>query len=508
MKLNAQILYERLKRIYPVKMYGECTSKMLFSSAEFYMDNTVRFHNGHVYLATAEHLPHRPMIEKDVLIVCIGENARLAYYKTHASVILIKKNVDFFEVYKNLQNIFEAFHKWESSLLELFMKSPTIQEVLDCTYPVLERAVFVLNSSFQYVAAAYSRRGFQNENWNQAEGNLDTGAFLAFLKEKDLSMDKKGAFLLDFESVKVLCVNLFNSNDDYIGCLCIDQTACPFLEGEDKLAEFLAAAIEKISEGNPILLSSERGSLKNILQTLMNEMPLSKNQKILLKSANLKQDYLCVSIHYQKHFSSFPVSYICSVFESLFSNSIFFEQNNAILGLIPTSAFVDSSAQMPEEKIRPLTEKMQLCIGISNDFNDLYMLHTYYRQAEAAIENGHIYRPEQNLYYFSDFVLPEMISNSLDGLPVEAYFPKGFRELLTHDQNSVISYLETLSVFLEENMSCAKAARRLFIHRSTLIERLSRIENDLSLDLDNPEQRLFVQILLKALSIEKFLKEQ
>ena len=94
-----------------------------------------------------------------------------------------------------------------------------------------------------------------------------------------------------------------------------------------------------------------------------------------------------------------------------------------------------------------------------------------------------------------------MVANSLDGLPVEAYFPKGFRELLEHDQNSSISYLETLSVFLEENMSYAKAARRLFIHRSTLIERINRIESELSEDLSNPDQRLFLQLLLKALQI-------
>ena len=38
------------------------------------------------------------------------------------------------------------------------------------------------------------------------------------------------------------------------------------------------------------------------------------------------------------------------------------------------------------------------------------------------------------------------------------------------------SYLETLKVFLEENMSYPAAAKRLYIHRSTLIDRIARIE--------------------------------
>ncbi len=506
MKLNAPIIYERLKRKYPVKMYGESTSDMSFSSAELYIDNTLRFYSGHVYLATVEHLPHRPVIEKNVILICIGDSTRLSYYKEHAAVILVRKKIDFFEVYRGLQEIFGVIHSWESALLDLFMHAPTIQDVLECTRPVFEQPIFVLNSSFQYVATTHFSGAGLNASWNQSRGNLDPDVFLSFLREQDLSMDKRGAFLMHFESASVLCVNLFTVNEEYIGCLCIDQTIRPFVDGEEKLAEFLAAMIERINEINPVLLQSERGSLKVILQTLMNEMPLSKKQKILLKSSNLGKGYVCVSVHYQKRFSSFPVSYICSVFESLFSDSLFFEQNNAIFGLIPANAIADG--EYGEKKTLVFIEEMHLCVGISNCFRDLYMLRTYYRQAEAAIENGRIYRPDGNLYRFSEFILSEMIANSLDGVPVDTYFPDGFRELVEHDKNSSISYLETLSVFLDENMSYAKAARRLYIHRSTLIERLCRIENDLSLDLNDPDQRLLIQIILKALNIEKIIKER
>ena len=51
-------------------------------------------------------------------------------------------------------------------------------------------------------------------------------------------------------------------------------------------------------------------------------------------------------------------------------------------------------------------------------------------------------------------------------------------------------------------MSYAKAARRLFIHRSTLIERMARILQELSFDTEDPDKRLQLQIVLKALQIE------
>lgn len=474
------------------------------------MDNTLRFCSNHVYLATVDHLPQRPVIEKNTVLICIGDHPRLAYYKEHATLILLRKKVDFFEVYKSLREIYELFYTWESSLLKLFLKSPSIEDLLVCSYPIFERPLIVLNSAFQYVASVFPQeKTKQGYHWNQTQENLDSGDFLEFLRQDELNMDTHGFFMLELENGGVLCVNLFDSSDEYIGCLCMDRSGQPLITGEEVLAEQLAGMIVKAAEASPMLLKQERSSLKIILQNLMNEMPLAPSQKLLLKSSRYRQNYICASIHCLKHFSALPVSYICSVLESLFKDSLFFEQNHTILGLIPSCHFDRNSLvqKETEEKILSLMGKMQLCAGISNEFPDLYLLRTYYFQAEAAIENGQLYTPGQRLYIFADYALFEMIMNSFGGFPIEAYFPSGFRRLLEHDKASEVSYLETLSVFLEENMSYAKAARRLFIHRSTLIERMNRILQELSFDPEEPDKRLQLQIILKALQIESKIHE-
>ena len=290
----------------------------------------------------------------------------------------------------------------------------------------------------------------------------------------------------------------------------MDLVDRPYAEGEDQLLDYLATILEKVCETNPMLLNRERNTLKDVLQALMAEMPLSKKQQLLLKSTNRRQNYVCLSVHYMKEVALFPSIYVCAVFETLFPDSIFFEQNCCLLGLVPVS-----SASTARDDARTITEamavyarEMQLNVGISNSFNDLYMLRAFYHQAEAAIENGCICRPGESFYLFSDFALMELITNATGNLPIEAYYPKGFRELLAHDQESDISYQETLTVFLEENMSYAQTARRLYIHRSTLVERLNRIVGELALDLKDPDQRLYLQLILKALALEKSIRNQ
>ena len=510
MKLNTSIIYEQLKQKYSVKLYGGGTPKMVYSSPELYIDNTFRFLSDRIYLATVEHLPSRPVIEKRVLLVCIGDSPRLNYYKEQASVILIQEHVDFFEVYKTLQEIFETYFEWESRILDLFMHSPTIQDILVCSYPIFRRPLFVLNASFQYAASMLPpESSYQNSHWIPSAGSLNSESFLSFLKEKDVSMDAHGAFRWEFEECTVLCVNLFDSSNTYIGCLCCDEAGIPFFNGEEKLMEYLAGMIERISEISPVLLNNEHRSLKKILQNMMGEKILSQNEKLLLRSSNHKQNYLCASIHCLKQLSRIPIDYVCSVLENLFDGSIFFEQNNTILGLIPASLLTAENASYREIKkqLDTLIDELILCAGFSNPFTDLYSLRTYYLQAEAAIDNGHIYHPEQSIYYFSDYALTEMIINAFGAFPIESYFPDGFRKLIEHDKSSDVSYLATLDVFLEENMSYSKAAGRLFIHRSTLLERIERIKQELSADLKNPAERLKLQIILKALLIEKEIKK-
>lgn len=510
MLLNAAIIFERLKQKYPVKMYGNPDPLLSLHFPEIYMDNTLHFYENHIYLATVEHLPHRPHIEKNVVLVCIGENPRLSYYKEHAVVILIGKKADFFQVYKTLQEIYELFGSWESRLLKLLVQSPSVQELLDCSWPLFRRSMFVLNASFQYVASISSAESKNAQAYiNPARGNLSADAFLSYLKEKDLNMEEKSAFFLEMEADNFLCVNLFSLEQEYIGCLYIELEHGSCVAGEEQLAQFLAEIIERVAENTPMLLKNEQGSLKKALLTLMKELPLSQNQRMLLKSANRRKDYHCVSFHYLKRFSSLPVAYICAVLEDLFPDSLFFEYDNTILGLICAEDphHPDARDQLIR-KLAPFTEEINLSAGVSNVFQDLYLLRTYYQQAESALENGQLYRPDQQVYFFSDYMLDEIIASSFGGFPMETFFPAGFRILLEHDRASETSYLETLSVYLEENMSVSRASRRLYIHRSTLLERLSRIRQDLSCDLENPDQRLQLQIILKALRTNRKIEER
>jgi len=506
MKLNADVLYERLSRIYPVEMYGEGSTKLSLQQPELYIDKVQRFYENHVYIATVEHLPRRPFIEKNAVIICIGDAPVLNYYKERAVVLLIRKHFEFYSVYQSVQQIYSVFAEWESRALKLFMQAPSVEELLRAAYPAFGHPMFVLDASYRYLASVPEGA---ISLYSDGSSGLDPEAFLDFLKEKDLKLDIHGAILMDMQQSSFLCVNLFDQSAEYMGCLYIDLENQSYKSGEGALAEHLAEMIERSCAANPALIDHDRRSLKEILQLTMYEKPLSRDQKMLLRARHIGGPFLCLSVRNLSHAEAMPVSYLCSIFEGIFEDSFFFEYNNTLLGLVPAIQF--AGERIPEylmDRLKAIIEEMQLSLGISNEFNDLYMLRTYYHQAEAAIENARLCGQANGVCWFEDHILLEMITNLLGDLPVEVYFPKGFRELTLHDDAGGVSYIETLKVFLDENMSYAKASRKLFIHRSTLIERIERIEKELSIDLEDPDQRLRLLLILKALEVERQLRER
>lgn len=122
-------------------------------------------------------------------------------------------------------------------------------------------------------------------------------------------------------------------------------------------------------------------------------------------------------------------------------------------------------------------------IGVSSPFNDLEGLHTAIRQARSAVirnhQSGNVLRFEE--HEATSLFLPQG-TDQLRSIARQVLGP-----LITYDTQRGTSLSHTLQVFLEENRSWVRASERLFVHRQTLIARVSRIEKIIDRDLSSME---------------------
>lgn len=512
MKLNASILLGHLSESFSVEMTGLTPSEeLLLPFPKLMLRQDTDFEASHLYVVSADHLPQRPNLPANVVLVCIGDSLLLKRYQENCTLLCIRERCDLYAVYQSVCELYDRLNRWNDRLFELFKGNAAIQDYLDCSQGIFRCPMFVLNANFGVLASSLPFGYEQEKIWERDEVEISQESMEMFLEKNSLALDVHGILRPDVAHASPLCVNLFDPADKYIGCLWIDQAEISAGTGQDALAVYLAGVLEKVLQRNPSLMVNTHSLVRQVLRNLVQNLPLTSGQSWLLNSYSLDTSYVCVSFHLLAENSRMPLDYICNMIELNFSNSIAFPLETTAVGFLNLSVFRDKDGHYEKrlnEQLQSLLYAMKLQCGISNDFSDLSDAAIYYQQAKIAYENGCIARPSANFHYFSSYALMEMVINSLGGLSPEIYFPDGMKKLIAHDDSSETSYLETLRIFLDEKMNYSSAARLLYVHRSTLIDRIHRIEKEVGIDLDDPNERLRLQLLLKAMEIEEIIQEQ
>ena len=99
MRLNADIIYHNLKQALNVEIYGMCENDLVLHRPEFYLDRTSRFEANHVYVCSADHLPAEPVIEDNVLLICLGDAPQRDRFEQRCGILSVSGDEDIFRVF-------------------------------------------------------------------------------------------------------------------------------------------------------------------------------------------------------------------------------------------------------------------------------------------------------------------------------------------------------------------------------------------------------------------------
>ena len=72
--------------------------------------------------------------------------------------------------------------------------------------------------------------------------------------------------------------------------------------------------------------------------------------------------------------------------------------------------------------------------------------------------------------------------------------------LIRYDQENGTQYFQTLREYLLNERDIPKTSEKLIIHRTTLLYRLKKIQSLVSVNLEDPWQRLYLMLSLWILS--------
>lgn len=146
---------------------------------------------------------------------------------------------------------------------------------------------------------------------------------------------------------------------------------------------------------------------------------------------------------------------------------------------------------------------MNVRVAYGTIINELKDVSQSYKEAGMALDVGRIFYPEKSVLAYKELGIGRLIHQ----LPVtlcEMFLEEVFagKAVSQFDEET----LTTVDKFFENNLNISETARKLFVHRNTLVYRLEKIQKQTGLDVRVFEDALTFKIALMVADHMKFVR--
>ena len=159
---------------------------------------------------------------------------------------------------------------------------------------------------------------------------------------------------------------------------------------------------------------------------------------------------------------------------------------------------LEKTASLIEETLR-VNGESTVIVGIGTVTTHLRDLAKAYKEAQMAIEVGKVFDTEKYVISYENLGIGRLIyqlPTTLCEMFLQEVFKKNPIDALDKET------LFTINKFFENNLILSETARKLFVHRNTLVYRLEKIKKLTGLDLREFDDAITFKV---ALMVKKYL---
>jgi purine catabolism regulator len=151
------------------------------------------------------------------------------------------------------------------------------------------------------------------------------------------------------------------------------------------------------------------------------------------------------------------------------------------------------------DRIRAENEPYTVSMGVSPGVFELADFRLAYECARQSLQIGSARetRAAGRVTHFEELGLFRIVSMADNPAGLERFCLDVIGPLIAYDEENHTNLVATLRTFLEQNQNSAKTAKLLFIHYNTLRYRIDRAKEILGDFLENPRQRLEIELALQ-----------
>jgi len=426
------------------------------------------------------------------------------------SIIGVNPEISFLSLFNLLQEIYNRFDRWDETLKSVYQNGGRYQNLINCTEPVMFDPISLVDDSFHYVA--YCRRSLKKglvDKYVDSRGNIPMELVNEMLVRNAYSEQckKTETFQFSMGDDHFIYNNLFY-RDKFVGRLCIhiekkDEATTLYYKN---ILQHLSRATINLYRIHVSFNQSEnsRNGLRLFLLDSLNKKGGSNEKwgKMIIENGwHQKDRYVLIQFRPNPRYDkNIYADYLSTELERRWQGCVCFEYNNRLMLLVNENQFYSCEDNLSfRQALAYFLRESLLVAGISRTIGTLKDIYPAYKQTEAAIEIGVLEAPTRWLLDFDVYALLILLKKGESKFGSEYICSEKLLILKRQDQQKNTEYYKTLKTYFSCRFNAAAAAKKLFIHRSSFLNRMERIQETAQIDLDSADELLYLAISFKIM---------
>ena len=474
--------------------------------------------SGHVVLIPSHERPDENVKLHRALCICMGSGCARAAEQAGFTVVRVGEGVSFQQMYNYMQAVSVRHERLDAQLRAYVDSYAGFEPLVDACAKEMGCPCMLVDRQYRIVCLSNweEPKSESNTHTSYEASSVDNDTLTSEVLESDvidLFMAARGyqnmrssprVFAMP-GSDSLLMLNVF-SDGSPVGTLVMKHEGNALSARHVRFAlTYLARFVEEMYRriGSFGMLRVGAGYVKSALHAIALGSPIDYHGLALaLVQDGHSEGASYVVLRVERTFTNEGAEerdYLARRFELVWPNAYCFEGKESLFVLADTG-MTRAGTHLALLDDLPSVARDSLCkVGISQPFTALEQIGSAIVQATAAFEQGNVTNPTHWTYRFKDYALSWIITRAKGDISDISICHPAVITLMRYDAHHGTDLLGTLTVFVKARYNASAAATELYVARSTLLNRLERIEELTHLDLSDFDERIYLALSLRML---------
>ncbi len=455
----------------------------------------------YLYILKNSQIDENILSKQGMALLIIGKtDVKHIPYNNDVIVLLTYRDPN--QTLEQIQDFLEKYRIWDRKIQMAIYSETPLDDILLASMEVFRNPMVIHDSNF-FILSDPKHSPLMSDWEIDKRTNMEMvpmGTINDFRTDLEylqgLKSKKTVLFSADQTGYRILYRNLW-SGDRYEGRILVDEVHNSIQPGDFYVLDYLGKILEFYISRRHLVWLSIGNDLSNFLRDSIKTDHIDDRQAMNYLQYlhwNRNDRYVCLKIESdQIAFNLISANVLMGQIETQVQSGQAFYMDNSIVVVVNLSYHQETTAEVIS-KLAIIMREGLLKIGISSEIQDFIKITKAYRQAHIALDFGRISNSMYWYYYFDDYMLEYIVDCAGREIPLDMICADALSKLKKYDQENNADLYHTLHVYLRLEKNVLRTAKELFIHRSTLAYRLDRIQKVINVNLDNPRERLKLEI--------------